>query len=526
MTNHGATLQRQQDDQSSYADKVTRESAEKLLGLTLPSLDPQTGQQPPLWRRALVWPFGIGIETYRYAFMSHKSVRLEALDPMTNHDNPHNNYLYVLMSFGVLGLLAYLWLLYRVLRVSFQFFANRPQPLLSRRTSDSGLVRTWRIEGKANERRLIFESTDAEHLAGLINQAQPGGLARASGTQVVMQSADDETLQRVAAIRVAGSNPWMVRSVAFGVLTSFFSYFVYSIAGFDSVACSVFLYYLLGCAAVFFNPSDAEPERRLGAEIKRHWREFRGRQPEKIRNAVPVGLSLALLIVVCPLALHSVWGGVRVYRAERAFVGDRGREFLDKLENIKTAIQVNPNESYYRLSLANAYSSGASQLGRYARRMEQNGQTGNAQSYRDRSEDYFRRAELMLHAALLHAWAPENIFISAFQLYYGRGMPRDAELALERALQHSPHLGAVRANLAVLKLERGGYDEALKDCKWVLQVDPKNAVGHRTCGRAYFAKGEYAEAKRHLTRARALNGKDPVVKRYLTELAQAQTSTF
>ena len=53
------------------------------------------------------------------------------------------------------------------------------------------------------------------------------------------------------------------RAIAFGVVTSFFSYAVYSIAGFDSVACSVFLFFLLGCAAAFFQPNNDETAESL-----------------------------------------------------------------------------------------------------------------------------------------------------------------------------------------------------------------------------------------------------------------------
>ncbi|NJK90106.1 MAG: hypothetical protein HC923_12445 [Myxococcales bacterium] len=113
------------------------------------------------------------------------------MDKMTNHDNPHNNYLYLLASIGVVGLAAYLWLLLRLLRVSFGAFRDPSRPL-----SD--------------------------------------------------------------------------RAISFGIVTSFFSYAFYSIAGFDSIACSVFLFFMLGAASVLFQPNgDTEPERLSTAWARR-----------------------------------------------------------------------------------------------------------------------------------------------------------------------------------------------------------------------------------------------------------------
>ncbi|CAN0592403.1 unnamed protein product, partial [Laminaria digitata] len=54
-----------------------------------------------------------------------------------------------------------------------------------------------------------------------------------------------------------------------------------------------------------------------------------------------------------------------------------------------------------------------------------------------------------------------------------------AKQALRMALSHSPHLGAVRANLAALELQTKEPEEARKDAHWVLTVDPRSATAHR-----------------------------------------------
>jgi tetratricopeptide (TPR) repeat protein len=411
------------------------------------------------WRSVSVFLFGIGVETYRYAFMSHKSKRLEALDPMTNHDNPHNNYLYVLASFGVLGLAAYLWLLWRLLSQAFIRFA-----------------------------------------------AKPGG-------------------ERSAYTRSE-------RAIIFGVVTSFFSYAVYSIAGFDSVACSVFFYFLLGTSAVFFEPAGAEPRARLADAILAHVARLRRREISK--GPAPLWLPLAAAVVGVILVGNAVYGGLRVYAAEKAFVGERGRApsmmaHIDrKITSIKEAIRINPYESFYKQNLGNTYSDGAAQLRKEARDHQQRGQSAAARDRIELAAKYADRAEVALYAALDHAWAPENIFISLFQVYYGDGRRDLAEHALERALEHSPHLGAVRANLAILELERGAWDEAIADCEHVIEVDKRSAAALRTCGRAYYEKDDLARAEAYLTRAKALSKRDPAIDQYLADLEakkRAKTST-
>lgn len=402
-----------------------------------------TAEEPSLFRRGAVLLFGIGIETYRYAFMSHKSKELEALDPMTNHDNPHNNYLYILASCGFLGLAAYLWLLWRLLITSWRHFRSD-------------------------------EHTPAQ------------------------------------------------RALAFGVVTSFFSYSVYSIAGFDSVASSVFLYFLLGSAAVLFAPSNDEPRRPVLLQARRHWAEWR-KLSLPTEPSTPAAIGVA--VIAGAILAHTVVAALQVHEAEQVFVSrGSGRNTLDdRVASIKKAIEINPRESFYWQTLGSTYADAARQYREGAARAQQQGKSDDAQVYSSRAREYFKLAEEALHRALDHAWAPENIFISMFQLYYGWQQTAEAERALSRALEHSPHLGPVRANLAVLKLEnRQAYDEALADCLWVLEVEPGNATALRTCGRAYQKLGDLEKARSYLTRAKARAPKDPVVQRYLDELDKAE----
>jgi tetratricopeptide (TPR) repeat protein len=432
---HQATLDRQAADRADWREKareVSRgEETATGVGVTI--------------RKGLVWLFGIGIETYRYAFMSHKSKKLEALDPMTNHDNPHNNYLYTLASSGLLGLAAYLWLLWRLLSTAWRKFGGT-------------------------------EGTRAE------------------------------------------------RALAFGVVTSFFSYAVYSIAGFDSVACSVFLYFLLGAAAVLFAPAEDEPRRSPIAHLSESWRAWR-----KTSGSEPSPVVVAGLVVLSLLAIQTVYGVLKVNAAEQAFVGggQARRDFEGRVAGMKRALELNPRESFYWQSLGGLYMDAARQYKDGAARAEQQGQADAAVGYRKRAQEMVAEAEKAYYAALDHAWAPENIYISLFQLYYGWQDWTGAERALERALSHSPHLGPVRANLAVLELERGAYQEALDDCLWVLDVEPSNVMALRTCGRAQFKLGALGEARKYLDRAKAVSPSDRALATFLRELeaAEAPTST-
>ncbi|MCK6551161.1 O-antigen ligase family protein [Myxococcota bacterium] len=456
LVNHDATITRKQRDLSEYAEKVKPDAIDGI-SLRPEKLSEGDKSFERTWRTIAVWPFGIGIETYRYAFMSHKSKKLEALDPMTNHDNPHNNYLYVLASLGLVGLGAYLWLLWRLLSVSASRFAGwRPHPLAPPETDGPGGV----------------ESREA-------------------------------------------------RAIAFGVLTSFFSYAFYSIAGFDSVACSVFFYFFLGCAAVYFAPSKDERPLPLVVHLKRRWAELRGRDSSIVPVEAPVLTTVALVVVLGGLLANTVYGGLKVYRAERAFIGDEDAR-RDKIENIKRAIAINPDESHYKQTLGSTYAELARRSLALAQQAQNAGKIAEANNYESRAEGFARQGEAALYAALDHAWAPENVFISLFQLHYTLNELDKAEYALERALEHSPHLGAVRANLAILKLERKAYGEALRDCEWVLEVDPASAIGLRTCGRAKFLLGDLTEAERLLKKAASLSPKDSVAKNYLRDLDRAK----
>jgi len=432
LLNHGATLERVAKDRAEYAQNVPE-------SMRAPSFS-QSDWLPTGLRKILVWPFGIGIETYRYAFMSHKSKVLEALDPMTNHDNPHNNYLYVLASCGLFGLFAYCWLLWRLLSTAWRRFRDPER-----------------------------------------------------------DRAD--------------------RAVAFGVVCSFFSYSIYSIAGFDSVACSVFLYFLLGAAATFLSPTEGEGRRSILVGALEHWRAFRG-DARPVDPPNPLVLTAVAVALGAPL-LMTISSASTIYEAETVFVAKGARTFEDKVRALEDAIVLNPNESFYRQSLGNTFADAARQYRQMAVRFQQQGKTEDAQAAQQQAKDYLKRGEQALYSALNHAWAPENIFISIFQIHYGWSNNDGAEQALERALEHSPHLGPVRANLAVLKLGRGGDEAALADALWVLDIDPSNVYALRTAGRSYFKLGEHDKARHYLDRAKAAAPGDGTVSAYLRELDDA-----
>ncbi|MFO0725036.1 MAG: O-antigen ligase family protein [Myxococcota bacterium] len=511
LVNNQATLDRKAMDRADWREHVEGEPR----GSTIAS-----GTSATL-KNLLVWPFGIGIETYRYAFMSHKSKKLEALDPMTNHDNPHNNYLYTLASYGILGLLAYLWLLWRLLSTSFLAFLGVPLKVVKRDSKGelvAGAVKVWRLTRGEGGDSLELEASDASALAAAIQRTLPEHEVVVEGKRVIVKRAGEDptvTLEQMTTVWLRTEPDLARRVLAFGVVTSFFSYSVYSIAGFDSVACSVFLYFFLGAVAVFLSPAEegapTPPLLKVAAE---KWKR-------------PLGLLGAAAVVLLLVSLHTLWAAKQVYAAERAFVGgEGGRSFEDRLEGIERAIQINPHESFYHQSLGSSYMDASRQYREAASRaQQQGGGPGQAEAYLRKAQEYFEKSEKSLYSALDHCWAPENIFISLFQLYYSWQKLPEAEAALERALMHSPHLGPVRANLAVLKLERGAYAEAMADCQWVLEVEQNNAMALRTCGRASQKLHKLAEAKDYLERAKAQNPRDASVLAYLKELEAPKTTT-
>ena len=431
LTRHGETLARKQIDENVRKNRsLAFEEPLKPAGSLL--------------QHAAVYLTGVGFEAYRYAFMSHKSKRLEALDQMTNHDNPHNNYLYVLATTGLLGLFAYLWLLWRFLRVSWRNF----------RRDDVG---------------------------------------------------------------------WFHRAIAFGVLTSFLSYSVYSIAGFDSVVCSVFLFYLLGVAAVFYTPNDDAPL-DLPTQIQRQGLDARSGTGTADASRASYGLRILLFVPLAALLLHTAYTVSRLHEAEEEFVGlGQPNTFEGKIAGIERALELNPRESYYWLTLGNTHASGARQVQEMVMRAAAGGKSPDLAPARERLQSYLKRAEDAYYAALEHSWAPENIYISLFQLYYSMNDPERAVAALRLVLLHSPHLPPVRANLALLELEsQRDTKRALEDCKWVLEIDPNNTLALRTCGRAEFLNGNEKWARAYLERAKKRAPTDATIARYIQEL---ETST-
>ncbi len=431
LLDHKATLDRKAKDAADVREHVKGQPRGEEVA---------TGSATML-RQALVWPFGIGFETYRYAFMSHKSKKLEALDPMTNHDNPHNNYLYILATCGLAGLLTYLWLLFTVVRAAWRAFA--------------------------------------------VIERGPDG---------------------------APTRDRFERGIAFGVLASFVSYSVYSIAGFDSVACSVFLFFFLGAAATFLAPAEDAKDEELGVAAKAG---ALGRLPVPATLVGPVAIACAVL------GLHTMYRAHVTRSAEQTFVAD-GSTLDDRIDAIQRAIKLNPNESYYQQQLGSMYGDMARQLRRAA---QQTADVAKQRPYLDRANEKINDAEEAIYAALPHAWAPENIFISLFTLYYQRGQLAAAEAALERALEHSPHLGPVRANLAVLKVERGAFKEAMADVEWVLEVEPNNTLALKTGGRAALGLGDYARARALLEGAKTREPNDKQVLAALEELTRKTSTT-
>lgn len=537
LVDHEDTLARVFDDHAfgaKYAEQIA------ALDLGLDPLEAPSKEDRELatsWRSAAVWAFGIGIETYRYAFMSHKSKRLEALDPMTNHDNPHNNYLYILASFGIVGLLAYLWLLYRLLTVSFSRFWKTPRRLIQHDgdgyTPD--VVTAWSFDESADPPRLYLDTADERLVADSLAASDVRAKVRIENGRVVLTGFEaSKILDAVARAAVEGEPTIADRAIAFGVLTSFFSYAVYSIAGFDSVACSVFLYFMLGCAAVYYAPSVDDRVRPIGVNLRRQWAAFRGRDPQTVDATRPVLLSVVIAIVgvllLGPFPGGALQGAKMTWDAEVAFVGGRQRAnsrldmLRNRIEGVSEAIRINPYESYYKQNLGSTFSEGARLFENQAIQLARKGEAKQAAAYRAQSQQYAARATAALYAALDHSWAPENIFISAFQMHYALGQVPEAEAALERALVHSPHLGAVRGNLAVLKLQRGAFDEALKDAEWVLDVDPRSPIAHRVLGQVYTQRKDFARAREHLDQAARYSRNDRAVARAIAELDAAEAA--
>ncbi len=78
---------------------------------------------------------GSGPETFRVAFLPHKSLELALKEPLVNHDRAHNQYLHIWATQGTLGLIAWLGLLFAIIKSAWTSLA------------DSSRNRTHRIYG-------------------------------------------------------------------------------------------------------------------------------------------------------------------------------------------------------------------------------------------------------------------------------------------------------------------------------------------------------------------------------------------
>jgi tetratricopeptide (TPR) repeat protein/O-antigen ligase len=484
----------------------------------------------PSWRRWVVYLFGIGIETYRYAFMSHKSERLEALDPMTNHDNPHNNYLYILASLGLFGFAAYTWLLWKFLSWSFKNCSLPARNLV--RTQDDGalkgdLVTSVHDDVRGQNAFLTLETANAPLVLRVIQFSLPDTRAQIQKGRVVVSGSSSEMLrQALQKILLPPKNALDVRILALGIVGSFVSYAVYSIAGFDSVACAVFLFILFGASSVLLREESHQlPRRRIHAHL---WHEFQrtsshwGIASERIKPLFMAGTT-AVTLVIAIIACTGMFDAVRTWQAERAYVSSADeRGFEAQVAKVTEAILDRPDESFYRQRLATLFDTAAEQY-----RQQSTTEDDRNGAYRKllikEADAYSERSEILLYSSLDHAWAPENIFISLFQHHYRLGKDVEAKAALELALSHSPHLAPLRANLAALELDQDQAEQALNDCEHALRIDPANVLALRVCGRASGQLGNLEPAEKYLLRAKRLVPEDETIGRWLEELRAQKT---
>lgn len=302
---------------------------------------------------------GSGIETYRIAFMPYKAKALELLDPITNHDNPHNNALYYWASTGIFGLLSYIWIFVTVIKRNLTLFYKH------------------NLEKKDIILCLLFLST-------------------------------------------------------------FFSYYTWSIAGFDSLATYSSLMAIFAAFNIWSNKF---------IKVK------------SIKKTYISVTTATILIILVPL---SVIGAFQVYKFTKAdyyyIQALQNRKiWIDNPDNVLAlrnydathyymgkAIELNPKESLYQLDIATLYSSMA---GRNINNVQQR-------------MNLINLAFNYIEPAKKHPWAIENIYIATMNLKILSGDLRAASVEAENVLRHSPHLWEVRKKLGLIYLRLGDKEKA------------------------------------------------------------------
>ncbi len=82
---------------------------------------------------------------------------------------------------------------------------------------------------------------------------------------------------------------------------------------------------------------------------------------------------------------------------------------------------------------------------------------------------------------------------------------------MQRAQGLDPLSLIINANLSKVYFNARRYDEAIRQLRKTVEIDPSFFVTHHYLGSAYAMKGEYSEALAEYQKARELNEKDPHV---------------
>ena len=209
----------------------------------------------------------------------------------------------------------------------------------------------------------------------------------------------------------------------------------------------------------------------------------------------------------------------------KAVVEEKRGRYADAENYLRQAIQIDPNDpdTFYNLGVVlEKQNRGDESIVAYNASLQKKGNNILAMNSLARvylSQNNFQLAESSLKSALLISPDDEEANILLSQVYERQSRFNEGIEVLNRLGNKS---SAVLANLGILTVKNGKYDEGVGFLKSAIEKDQNNAFAHSALGWAYLSKKNTQLAEESLNKALSLDPHDPYTKNNLGVLYELQ----